>query len=430
MKESKRQKLNRIIASIMTMILVFTQFPIDGTHRSYALDDDPVETPTVVRVTITTDWTGNRIYHGSKYQKEVKLRAVVEMSDGSPYSGDINWISDNTKIASVNNGTVTAGIEPGTANITAEAGGIKSDPYSITVEELEVVSISLPENEDMTLGETGRSLNLSYKLNDNDVRFQINGLGVVKTTWSSDKTDIVEIDETGNLTAKDYGNATITATVETKNKGELTASCSVNVGTKVSSLEFTSPSSDVIKYSEDGKVDFSVAIVGEGLNEEEKEKIKWESSNESVIRLKGEGADNKGVDAKGVLVSVGDATITAKLGTSGVTVSKEFHVRQTVAPLSISINHALERIYDGTADIEDKYFIINWPEGLTTETVCSDVTFTAESPNANNGGCNVTAHFTCNESYTVDDYMIYGFKIKQKTISMNGITILKLFRPK
>ncbi|MCR5543217.1 MAG: hypothetical protein K6F55_03635, partial [Eubacterium sp.] len=44
MNQSKRQRINRIISSIMTFILVFTQFPLDEARKSYA---EPGEKPTI-----------------------------------------------------------------------------------------------------------------------------------------------------------------------------------------------------------------------------------------------------------------------------------------------------------------------------------------------------------------------------------------------
>ena len=425
MKESKRLKLRRGIASAMMVILVFTQFPLDGVRRAYATGDEPIDPPdpSVVSVSLNND-SDDTIYIGSVSKNTVSLNAVVEMSDGSSYMGDINWDSDKTNVATVENGKVTAGYESGIANITAAAGGVSAS-YAIKVDNLEVVDIHLPSAVDVILGEYGKSVSLSYELNDSStINYSDSNLGVEDPIWSSDNTGIVNIDNNGWLTINDYGNTVVNVTVNTSNRGQLTKSCPVSVSTNVTEMALVSPSANVISYLKDNKVEFSVEISGE-INEAEKEKIKWQSDNEDVISFNSDEADNTGLDAKGVLVQPGDVTITAELGTTGRMVSQEFHVKPPLDSFSISINYAIDRFYNGDTNISDDFFIVNLPEGLSANDVYSNVTYTAESPDANvrSGGCNVTAHFTCNEPYDIEDYTIPHFIIKPAEITMTGVTI-------
>lgn len=60
------------------------------------------------------------------------LMASVTMSDGSVYDGEMTWTSSDESIATVADGMVT-GVAEGTADITAMAGGVASEAYTITV---------------------------------------------------------------------------------------------------------------------------------------------------------------------------------------------------------------------------------------------------------------------------------------------------------
>ncbi|MCD8206463.1 MAG: Ig-like domain-containing protein [Bacteroidales bacterium] len=60
------------------------------------------------------------------------LTATVSTDDGSSYTGSVTWASSDDAIATVSGGMVT-GVSEGETNITATAGGVTSDPYSVNV---------------------------------------------------------------------------------------------------------------------------------------------------------------------------------------------------------------------------------------------------------------------------------------------------------
>lgn len=83
-----------------------------------------------------------------------------------------------------------------------------------------------------------------------------------KVSWSSDRTDIATVDETGKVTGIKAGEATITVTTE---DGSKTASCKVTVKTNAKyipltlmftgsgTLEITNPASKELQYSKNGE---------------------------------------------------------------------------------------------------------------------------------------------------------------------------------
>lgn len=138
----------------------------------------------------------------------------------------INWTSSDSKIATVDiSGLVTAN-KVGTATITAfNRSSGKKATCTVTVKQ-PIKSISLSDTS-KTLNIDG-SYTLTVKYNPSNASYQ-------KVTWSSSKPNVVSVDKnTGKLTAKKIGTATITAkAADGSNK---TAKCSVTVKRLVKSI--------------------------------------------------------------------------------------------------------------------------------------------------------------------------------------------------
>ena len=140
------------------------------------------------------------------------LTATVSPSNATNKS--VTWSSSNQAVATVNNGTVTA-VSPGTATITAMAGG-KSGTCSVTVAKkpiavssltLDQTEVSLTEEESVTLTAT---VSPSY-VDDKNV------------TWESSDNTIATV-EGGKITALKAGEVTIIAKV-----GGKEATCKVTI---------------------------------------------------------------------------------------------------------------------------------------------------------------------------------------------------------
>lgn len=145
-----------------------------------------------------------------------KITATVSPSDAT--NKNVTWTTDNSSVASVNNGVVTA-LSAGQATITAitEDGG-KTATCSVTVKAkiISVVSVSLDKSSiDMLPGATVTiaATVLPSDATDNSV------------IWSTSDESIAKVVD-GTVTAVSIGKATITVT--TVNQGK-TASCAVTV---------------------------------------------------------------------------------------------------------------------------------------------------------------------------------------------------------
>ncbi|MCM1437680.1 MAG: Ig domain-containing protein [Roseburia sp.] len=126
----------------------------------------------------------------------------------------VTWSSDKPEIASVKDGKVTA-VKDGTATITATADG-KSATCTVTVNK----ATQTPP--DGTISVTGVTLNkstLTLDIGDSETltaTVKPDNATNRTVSWSSNKSEIASVDNTGKITAKADGTATITATADGK----------------------------------------------------------------------------------------------------------------------------------------------------------------------------------------------------------------------
>ncbi len=118
--------------------------------------------------------------------------------------------SDKPDIVSVENGTLTAH-EAGTAQVTVSAGNEK------VVINVEVVALTLNVPESITAGDTAKAT------------VSADGKTITDISYSSSNTNVLTIDNDGNITAHDVGPAEITVTCDVDGK-EMHVSKSITVG--------------------------------------------------------------------------------------------------------------------------------------------------------------------------------------------------------
>ena len=151
------------------------------------------------------------------------LTATVVPSDAT--NQKVTWSSNNTSIATVENGTVTA-VSAGNATITVTTeDGNHTATCEVTVT-VSATGVTLSQTE-LSLAK-GAKATLRATVVPSDATNQ-------KVRWSSNNTSIATV-ENGTVTAVSGGNATITVTTE---DGNHTATCSVAV-------EATSTVEDVV----------------------------------------------------------------------------------------------------------------------------------------------------------------------------------------
>lgn len=199
-------------------------------------------------------------------------------------SKTIVWTSDDTNIASVENGTIT-GVDIGTTEIVATCGAI-SKKVSVEVKEsvipvssisLSVDNLYLNKNQSATLVATVLPENVTDKT----------------VVWKSSDTSIATVID-GVVTAINYGTATITASSGTK-------SSTTNVVVCIP-VETISLSSENISLCIGESETITATVYPSNATDKT---ITWSSSNESVATV-----------SNGVITAVmgGTTTITATAG--------------------------------------------------------------------------------------------------------------------
>ena len=147
---------------------------------------------------------------------------TATVSPANATNKNITWKSDNTSVATVNNGKVTA-LKAGTATITVTTEeGNKTASCTVTVSPsvITVTGVSLNKSTlDLKVGESA-SLTVTV-LPANATNKSV--------TWKSDNTSVATVSN-GKVTALKAGTATITVTTLDGNK---TASCKVTVRNEV-----------------------------------------------------------------------------------------------------------------------------------------------------------------------------------------------------
>ena len=278
-----------------------------------------------------------------------ETETVSVTADQSVRNSLFTWTSDNPDTAQVNSrGKITAKAE-GTAVITAQA---KNNPElrvtcTVTVLEPRITSIRMTYPK-VTLNSIGEQKSLKIDM----VTDPADAESKVKLDWFSDKPDIVQVDEDGNITAMAPGTAVITVRPASQQDG-ISAQCTVAVQL---ALE------DIPIYGEDGEQISSLAIntgdpdtvITAGTLPADvvlTEDYVWSSSDEDMLTIQTEG-DHKE-----------RAKITANLpGTATLTISNgdtEKNIRVTVkAParsITLSETKLTMRLYESkylTAEID------------------------------------------------------------------------------
>ncbi len=204
----------------------------------------------------------------------------------------IKWsVENNDGIITLDEDTgKVTGLKEGEVTITAKSANSESitDTIKIKVEEVHLNSISIDNEDDLTLTK-GDKIKLNVLYNPEDTTDD-------KTvTWESSKPEFASIDQEGNVTAIAEGKTTITAKV-----GEKQATKEITV------KEYHIESIELLKAEEDVLTVGSQIPIWVKLNPEnctDSLTFKWTSSDESIATV-----DNFG-NVKGI--KEGKATITA-----------------------------------------------------------------------------------------------------------------------
>lgn len=239
------------------------------------------------------------------------LAATVAPEDASDKT--VAWSSDNSAVASVSNGKVTAN-KPGTAVIKVVTNDLSKEAACTVTVKRHAESVELSQKEiKLYLGEN-RSLTATVLPSDASDK---------NVTWSSSNPNVATVSTAGNVVSKSVGTTVIT--VKTADGGHQ-ASCNVTVLEPVvyaTSLTLTSQTSSL-------NIGESAALTLKMLPANADETLVWESDNESVAKVVNGDVTAVGVGVakikvKGKNVTSNEVTITVidKYAVTGVKLNEK-----------------------------------------------------------------------------------------------------------
>ena len=315
--------------------------------------------------------------------QEATLTATVSPADATDKT--VTWSTSNSEVATVENGKVKA-VGGGTATIMAKAGD-KSATCAVTVKvpvesvTLDKTSLDMTEEDEVQLKATVKPDDASDKT----------------VTWSSDKTDVATVDNTGKIKAIKEGTATITAKA-----GDKTATCAVKVAKRVVPATGISVDPSQLEVYV-GEYKYVSAILTPSNSTDSPE---WSTSNASIATVNTAG--------KVTGVAPGTATITAKVGehsaTCAVTVKAVIEVESiTLSETTKSLTK--EETFTLTATVTPDnatYKSITWKSdkpavatvdanGKVTAVGGGEATITATAKNGKQATCTVTVTVPVNK---------------------------------
>lgn len=212
------------------------------TYRKGMVLSDTTEASIIIKGTIALSKNTANIAYGSTLQ----LAAITDEA--------VTWSSDKTEIASVDENGLIKGKAEGTAVITATTVSGQKASCTVTVKPpVHITSIELSPATLTMKNKTSETLKVTINPADTTDDTTV--------TWSSDKTDVVVVNENGTLTAKSEGTATVTAKV-----GTFTATCQVTVGPAATIEEMIANENYNISLNKN--VIISTIYAGEGSQDE------------------------------------------------------------------------------------------------------------------------------------------------------------------
>jgi len=290
------------------------------------------------------------------------LSATVVPADAT--NKKVTWRSNNTSIATVENGTVTA-VSAGNATITVttEDGNHTARCEVVVTAPVPAASVTLSQTELPLV--KGATATLTATVVPSDATNQ-------KVRWSSNNTSVATV-ENGTVTAVSGGNATITVTTE---DGNHTATCEVTVAVSATGVTLSQTELPLAK----GATATLTATVAP--SDATNKKVTWSSNNTSIATV-----ENGIVTA----VSGGNATITVTTedgnhtATCSVAVEATSAVEDVVfASVVVSPNPFGEQLCITYGDLRGQYVLYN-AQGVVVasggvedgETRINTVSFTA-----------------------------------------------------
>lgn len=257
------------------------------------------------------------------YTKQITATALPEDADNR----EVEWSSDKTAVATVDeNGLVTA-VGTGTATITVTA----ADGSGVTASCIVTVTPKLAESVSLDKKELSLERTATAQLTATVSPATTDDQSV---TWSSGDVAVARVDENGVVTAVGVGEATITAT--TDDGTNLTATCTVTVTPKfVKSLSL----SETELSLENGSSGQLTAIVSP--QDADDVSVSWQTNNASAATVDATGrVTATGVGTAVITATTNDGSNLSATCTVTVTPKEVAHISFDKTTLTLYVNES------------------------------------------------------------------------------------------
>lgn len=309
----------------------------------------------------------------------------------------VTWSSSNSSMATVDDKGVVRGVAPGEVTITATSKGDpqKKDTCTVTVQPADPVaptSITVtPSTQSVTVGK--------------EVQLTATVLPTTATqtvTWESSNTSVATVDQSGKVTTKATGTATITAKT-TVAGSNMSGQCALTVVDGVKKVTIAEPTTTTI-YANGTSTTLPTSVTltatVETTGGSTQYPVTWTSSNTNVKVTPTSGNSNQAVVSvgSGYLSAQTSATITAKAGdvSATTTITVVPPVTFTGAPSTLSSYGANATVSPNVASALGGISSITWDSSNrnVVDVIKSSVNNTATVTAVSNGTATITATVT------------------------------------
>lgn len=208
---------------------------------------------------------------------------------------DVTWSSSNTAVATVSNSGLVTAVRPGTAVITATKG-TQSASYNVKVTAT-LEAISLNETTLNIYKNQTADLTVTYNPTYTDSDKTI--------TWETSDNTVAKV-ENGKVTGLKAGTATITAKSSVAGVSDKT--CTVTVTeVPLTSIALNKAADFELNRNQSE----TLSVIYNPNNTTDSKNVTWTSSDDTVVKVE---------NGKVTALKIGEATITAKVGTKTASV--------------------------------------------------------------------------------------------------------------
>ncbi len=241
------------------------------------------------------------------------------------HNKNIYWVTEDPRVALVDETGIVTPTGPGETTITAYARDNPEESDSCTVYVFGEPSV-VPNA--VVLDQI-----LVTLVADQESRTQKLNAGIIpetatnkEVTWGSSNPSVVTVDQTGVLTPREKGTATITVTTQ---KGLRRAYCRVTVLDRLNPATHVDIVPQVLRLVEEGSSGYLKEVISPAAASDRE--VSWVSDNPSIARVDQEGRVTPLSPGRAVITAVLESD-NSIMGTSLVRVAQAWAAEETVEP--------------------------------------------------------------------------------------------------